>query len=160
MKLTPGQLRDVLGLPQETFRHWKKVLPPLVGRNGYAPCFSPGDLLAMKVVQVMADNFGLRIGVLTGVAAHLFDICNRLSWASLEETALILDPANGTVVVATGKTLNLTTPVLVIPCGPLILQLRARLLAEQRQEAQTHLMFPPTGLMLTASYERGRKGAP
>ena len=44
VRYTPGQLRDAVGISQETYRHWKKALPPLRGGAGHGPRFSVGEL--------------------------------------------------------------------------------------------------------------------
>jgi hypothetical protein len=39
MKYTPAQIRTLLGLPGQSFRNGRKLLPPLQDRNGYHPYF-------------------------------------------------------------------------------------------------------------------------
>ena len=58
---TPGQLRTVARIPVETFRHWKKALPPLRRDRGHSPCFTPGDLVAVAVVRTLSNDLGLRV---------------------------------------------------------------------------------------------------
>ena len=53
LKLTPQQVASVAQLSDQTLRHWRHVLPPLTGLNGYTPCFAPGDALALLVVLDM-----------------------------------------------------------------------------------------------------------
>src|SRR5580700_47480 len=44
LHFTPGQLRETVGLSVETFRHWKRVLPPFFERAGRTPRYLIGDL--------------------------------------------------------------------------------------------------------------------
>src|SRR5271169_2835273 len=76
LQYTPGQLRALVGIPQETFRHWKKALGPLRRGRGHSPCFAPGDLVAVAVARVLVTDIGVRIGALEQVADTLFRICN------------------------------------------------------------------------------------
>jgi hypothetical protein len=76
MKYTPGQAQETLYLSPATFRHWKTALPPLRGRIGYSPCFTPGDLLAMAVVKMLTEDIGIRVGNLRGIADALFGQCS------------------------------------------------------------------------------------
>ena len=93
MKLSPGQVREVLGLTQDTYRHWKAALPPVAGRNGYRPCFTHGDLFAMALVKALTDDAGVRVSALHAVAAGIFDHCGKHSWTELERSTLVLELA-------------------------------------------------------------------
>ena len=46
----PSQTKEALEITEETLRYWRNKLAPLKGERGYAPCFLPGDLLALSVV--------------------------------------------------------------------------------------------------------------
>lgn len=146
MKLTPGQLRDVLDLSTETFRHWKKILPPLSGRNGYRPCFSLGDLLAVAIVKTLSEDLGVRVGMLASSAPSLFEICNRSSWAALERLVIVIQP--GDRVMGASNLSGCTTEAasIVVPCRPIVEQLRHRLLLEQEETSQAQLRFPPSAI--------------
>ena len=99
MKYTPAQAQETLSLSPATFRHWKTALPPLSGRNGYSPCFTPGDLLAMAVVKTLTEDIGIRVGNLRGLAIELFGHCSQ-PWAGLERAVLVIDPYRQRVSVA------------------------------------------------------------
>src|SRR6266568_5159474 len=91
MKLTPGQVQTLLSLPPETFRHWKKVLPPLWQRNGYSPCFSLGDVLAMALIKAMTDDAAIPVKALRAVSGNLFEQCGRQAWAGFERSMLVVE---------------------------------------------------------------------
>jgi len=65
---TPGQLRDAVGIGQETYRHWKKALAPLRRDAGHSPCFTAGDLLAAAIVKTFVANYGMRVSALSALA--------------------------------------------------------------------------------------------
>lgn len=144
LKLTPGQLREVLGLSQDAFRHWKRSLQPLAGRNGYTPCFSPGDLFAIAAVQALVADAGIRVGVIAAIADELFRFATTTSWAVIERSVLVFDFASGRVAVLQETTSIRPTGIGVhLPCRPIVARLRERLLAEQDGELQQLLQFPP-----------------
>jgi hypothetical protein len=153
MKFTPGQAQETLRLSPATFRHWKNALPPLAGRNGYSPCFTPGDLLAMAVIKSLTEDVGIRVGNLYTVASHLFEECARAPWAGLERLTLIINPSRNRVA-----TLPEAQPIpkdglaIVLPLRPIVAALRATLLLEQEEISQETLRFPPTAL--TGSRQR------
>ena len=145
MKLSPGQIREVLGLSQDTFRHWKKALPPLAGRNGYRPCFTPGDLFAMALIRALTEDAGVRIGALHAVAAGLFDYCGQHSWAELERSTLVLELARVRVrFFADAHSPQPDGIGIIVPCRPIVADLRERLLMEKEDTEQGNLRFPPT----------------
>jgi hypothetical protein len=146
MKFTPGQAQEILQLSPATFRHWKSALPPLSGRNGYSPCFTPGDLLAMAVVKTLTEGIGIRVGNLQGLAIPLFGHCSQ-SWAGLERSLLIINPLHESLDAAPeAQPVALGGLVIAMPLRPIIASLRERLLLEQTDDQQEPLRFPPTPL--------------
>jgi DNA-binding transcriptional MerR regulator len=157
MKLSPGQVREVLGLSQDTYRHWKAALPPLAGRNGYRPCFTPGDLLAMAVVKALTDDAGVRVRALQTIAESLFDHCGRHSWVELERSTLVLELAKVQVTFVPEQQLPQLNGIgLIVPCRPIVLDLRERLLMDKRPADQGNLHFPPT---VVSGQARGRRAS-
>jgi hypothetical protein len=157
MKLTPGQVREVLDLSQDAFKHWKKVLPPLTGRNGYRPCFTHGDLLAMAFVRALTEDACIQVGALATVSTALFDHCAKQSWAALERTILILElPRIRVEFVPEHANPQVASIGIVVPCGPIISDLRKRLLRSEDDGSQGSLRFPPT---VIASERRGRRAS-
>lgn len=157
MKLSPGQVREVLGLSQDTYRHWKAALPPLANRNGYRPCFTPGDLFAMAVIKALTDDAGVRVGALHAIAASLFDHCGKHSWAELEHSTLVLELARVQVTfVPEQQSPQLDRTGLVVPCHRIVLDLRERLLMEKGPIDQGSLRFPPT---MVSTDRHGRRAS-
>jgi hypothetical protein len=144
---TPGQLRGAMTIPQETYRHWKKALPPLRRGAGHSPCFTAGDLLAVAIVRVLTDDFAIRVGALSGIAEALFETCNVVSWPALERSKLIADLAHGRLQIRPElENIVLERPVLIVPLRSLVSYLRDALLTDGRADAQEMLRFPPTPL--------------
>jgi hypothetical protein len=147
MKFTPGQVQETLQLSQATFRHWRRALPPLGGRNGHTPCFTSGDLLAMAVVKAITEDGGTRVGRLHGVAGALFEHCAGSSWAALERSTLIIELSRARVnSVPEIQPVPVDRLAIILPYRPIIAALRERLLMEQVEVPQGTLRFPPTAL--------------
>lgn len=146
MKFTPGQAQETLQLSQATFRHWKSALPPLAGRNGYSPCFTPGDLLAMAVVKTLTEDAGIRVSNLQGLAVDLFERCSQ-PWAALERSVLIFEPRSLRVTsISETQPFALESLMIAVPLRPIITAMRERLLLEQTETQQEPLRFPPTAV--------------
>lgn len=140
---TPGQLRDAVGIGQETYRHWKKALAPLRREAGHSPCFTAGDLLATVIVKILVSDYGMRVSALSALADGVFGECNSRSWPMLERSLVVLNIAGGRVSIhSQGSGLALDGPAMVVPLGALIESLRRALLAGD-DDGQEMLRFPP-----------------
>lgn len=140
---TPGQLRDAIGIGQETYRHWKKALAPLRRDAGHSPCFSAGDLLATAIAKILVADYGMRISALSALANDLFAACNSRSWPTLERSLLVLDLRETRVLMQSDDSrLALDEPAMVVPLRALIERLRGALLSGD-DNSQEMLRFPP-----------------
>lgn len=142
MRLTPGQIRDVVGVPVETFRHWRAVLTCLSGKSGHAPCFTVGDALGFAVVRQLVVEVGLRVSTVAEAGSALFELCNTVPWHVLEASYLLLDVRCAEVqcVYALPPKLN-GEALVVITLQPIVVKLRERLLPTEA-DLQTALPFP------------------
>lgn len=147
MLLTPAQLRDALQLPPETYRHWRRALPPLGTQRARRTCFTTGDLLALAITKALVDESGVRVGALGPVADRLFELCNQNGWTVMERAAVVIDLGTASAELSSEVNVHrLQTPIHVVPCRRLIEELRLRLLNEQPQDVQQLLAFPPTAV--------------
>src|SRR6185437_94989 len=145
MQLTPGQIREILNLSPDTFRHWKSSLPPLIGRNGHKPCFSHGDLFAMALIRALTEDAGVKVGALHAISAILFEQSNKQSWAGLERSVLVLELARVRVEFFPAPHAPLAEHIgIIVPCRPIIAELRASLLQDVNDDGQESLRFAPT----------------
>jgi hypothetical protein len=145
LQYTPGQLRALVGIPPETFRHWKKALGPLRRGRGHSPCFAPGDLVAVAVARVLSTDVGVRIGALEPVADALFHICNGNPWPALERSKLVFDLRQGKAwLVADQDAVGHARATVSVPLGGIIAALRSQMVAIEAPGDQDALPFPPT----------------
>jgi hypothetical protein len=129
IRLTPGQLRNALGLTKETFRYWKRDLPALAVAVGHGPCFEAGELLATAVAKHITDKAGIPVSRLAPFASELFALCRRSSWPQLARmTAIIFFESNEVQFVSADAFIPIKETTLVVPLQSLIEQLRGQLL--------------------------------
>lgn len=151
MKYTPLQIREIVNISQETLRHWRRVLPPLKERNGYVPCFTAGDALALKIVKEIVETLQLRVQTLQPMADELFKICCGINWLRLEKQHLVIRFAAQHVEACQGSAIlqdSESDAIVVIALRPHIEVLRSRLM-ENDGQYQYEMPFPPVGLKKT-----------
>lgn len=147
MQYTPGQLRDATGIASETFRHWKKVLRPLRSERGHSPCFASGDLVAVAIIRALTFDLGIRVGALSAVAEHLFEVCNATPWPALERSNMVIVSGGDRVLLVPElETAPFAGARVVVPLRPIIAALRVQLVPTADIVEQPALRFPPHGL--------------
>jgi len=148
VQFTPGQLRAVASIAPETYRHWKKALPPLRRDRGHSPCFTSGDLLAVAVVRVLCVDLAIRVSALAALADALFERCNASPWAVLERGKLVFDIRHAQLQFqAEHANTSGESAIVAIPLRPIVALLRDQLLAGSESASQQELRFPPTPLV-------------
>ncbi|MGH6679326.1 MAG: hypothetical protein ACREDL_10455 [Bradyrhizobium sp.] len=146
MQYSLNQLRETVGLSVETYRHWKRVLPPLAEKGGRAPCFSIGDFVAASILHRLTENAGVRVGHLVDISTEVFRICNASPWASLIGRTLTVDLEGRTCVVEPAASIEGANLALFCRIDPVLAQLRGTLLRDRPDEAQAILLLPPVGV--------------
>jgi len=77
MKLSPHQVRAVLGVNEQTLRYWKRIYPELAGRRGYGPCYSFSEVLVLLITKRLVDQLGVDVSKLVPMAEALFAVCRE-----------------------------------------------------------------------------------
>jgi hypothetical protein len=158
VQYTVRQMHEIVGLSKETYRHWKRVLPPLGQVGGRAGCFTVGDLVAASILHRMTEVAGVRVGHLGDLAVAVFNLCNTTPWAALEGSALTIDLDLRQCQIESNLTpSSLSDFVLVCRLDPVLEELRRALLRTQGDSPQSELRFPPTAL--SASPDKRRREA-
>ncbi len=143
MHFTPGQLRSTIGISTETYRHWRRVLPDFVGRRGYTPCYSTGDLLAAGILKRLTEECGVRVGFLKSVSEEIVRLCNASPWTALENAFLHIDlPSGQCRIVKSGTIPRGSSTGILCELNPILNQLRDTLLRTQPGDSQFPLRFP------------------
>ncbi|MBN8791020.1 MAG: MerR family transcriptional regulator [Stenotrophomonas nitritireducens] len=141
MRYLPAQAKESLGISEETFRHWRRALPPLQGRKGYGPCFTPGDLLALKVVAQL-HTLGIQVRHITRHADALFDACSQSAWFGLSDKVIAYG-GDSVSITGVSEARHPTQACVLVPLRPLIAELRQALSNEETVPAQSDIAFPP-----------------
>jgi len=142
-----GQLRDTLGISVETFRHWKRVLPPFAERKRYTPRYSIGDLLTAAILHRLTDQCGVRVGVLPEISKAILQICNAAPWAALEGKALVINIQQRVCqIVYASRDFAGMDVVIVLPLSPIIAALRDALTRKRPIVAQQQLALRPAAV--------------
>ncbi|WP_434722340.1 hypothetical protein [Mesorhizobium sp. RIZ17] len=143
MQFNQAQLRNAIGVSVETFRHWKRVLPPFSGRKKY----TLGDLLAAGVLHRLTDRCGVRAGNLPEISKAIVEVCNTEAWASLQGRMLVIDIQNKTcAVVKSARSVSFQDVMVVCPLESVMMQIQEELLGEEPASVQQHLRFPPVAI--------------
>jgi hypothetical protein len=155
MQLTPAQLRETVGISVETFRHWKRVLPPFANRKRYVPCFTVGDLLAGRILRILTEGCGVRVGHLAKVSQEIVSVCNLAPWAALEDKTLAIDLLKGSCfLLKDGQQHCGSDFFLLCDMKPLMLDLRDALLQSHPSAPQHNLFLSPVKLGRDAPVRR------
>lgn len=145
MRYTQGQIRELLGIPVETFRTWRDAVPALAQHRGHGPTFTPGEVVALAVVAELVRDYGIRVGAMSSRLIQLFEHCRGLSWLALESCCVLIESESVNVVKL--DDFGGSAPrraMFVFPCAPIVARLRATLSAADPVSTQGHLQFPPT----------------
>lgn len=157
MRYTPSQVRHVVGITQETLRHWRRALPSLAGLKGHAPVFRPGQLLGLAVIRTLVEDLGLTVGALRAADHDIFELCSSPQWVRLAQGYLLLRPAEGRVqFVETVMEKDLERASILLPLEPVVASLREALLEVTLEEAQQSMVFPPLDVSERRSAAGGR----
>lgn len=134
------QLRETVGISVETFRHWKRVLPPFSDRKK----FTLGDVLAAGIISRLTDSCGVRAGFLSEISRAIVEACNAEGWASLQDKALVIDlQKQSCVLVSSAATYPFKETVVVCPLQEIITHIQGGLRRNEPVDEQHHLRFPP-----------------
>ncbi len=142
MEYTQQQVRLAIGVGQQTFRYWKQSLPPLAMKSGKAAVFSAGEMLALSVVNHLAQVCKIDVSALTSVAEDLFKICSRPLLLSRHPTIVWIDLATKSLAI-TSDTRDLPTDrvCLVVPLSLLWQQISTSLMEPNRLGEQKELLL-------------------
>lgn len=151
MLYTPGQVRQIVGITQETLRHWRSVFGSLSGVRG----FRPNQVLGLAVVRWMVDELGLSVGTLKGAERKMFEICGSHQWERLSRGYLVVKPVENTARFVPSITDDdIGKGAVVVPFAPIIAAIRGTLFQVAPEEDQQSFPFRPV-----AVHEKGSKRA-
>jgi len=144
MRYTQSQVRELLSLPLQTYRYWAAAVPHLTSRAGKTAAFSTGDLLGLALTKEACIGLGVAVGRLRMGLDRMFDILDRAQWPAGEDCTLALssERAEFLSLAELASRERMDGATLLIPCVPVMDDLRARLLPVGAAAAERQTMLP------------------
>ncbi|MBC8726563.1 hypothetical protein F6X37_35195 [Paraburkholderia sp. 31.1] len=161
MKLSPHQVRAVVGLSEQTLRYWKKAFPTLSGRRGYGPCYTFGEVLALMVVRKLVEQLGTDVAKLCPLVEQLFRVCDAsVALLTYKEAVAVLDLETMTVALSSVATpASSSGMLLTVPLYALARDLQLQILASLGGDelVQMDLAFGPTPITTAKKIKEGSR---
>ena len=147
MKFTPSQVRQAVGLPQETLRHWRGTFAFLRGIRGQGPVYRSGQILALAIIKRLVQECGITVSSLKPVEGDLFRAVKGTLWSALDGNCLLINLKEGKAAVVDGRYVAVGEAALVLlPFRPVIAELRRELTGMELLDPQQSFAFPPHGM--------------
>lgn len=149
MQFTPGQVKEALGVSEETLRYWRRVLPGFSGRKGYAPCFGFHDVVCLRLVKEICTVLGIQVSKVVPVLPDLRRMVVKALLSSDDPCFLAFDPTNESVTSITpAEFLALAKTVVILPAHTLVDEVQSKLLGLEEMD-QLPLPFPIVAIKRT-----------
>lgn len=134
MRFNTGQVQELARIKREQFRHWRKTLPQLEGRDGRSDQYTFGDILALATIGVLVQEMGMKISGLKTCASDIFALFAETEFAFLPKHIHIT--ASGQLLV--DEVPNATAYVSV-NVARLLSEVQQRLTPDLREQLQLPL---------------------
>lgn len=72
MRFNTSQMQQLTGVNREQLRHWRKVLPPLEGRDGRSDTYSFSEVIAFAVLVELVNELRVSVSHLSDFSVDLF----------------------------------------------------------------------------------------
>jgi hypothetical protein len=144
IQYTQEQARAITGVSSQALRHWRKVIPYLAEKSGKAARFSFADLIGLSAIQQVIDRMGVSVGNVQAGIESLLRILATTRLSELQNAVLLIGVDSAEVRrLDELSELFQSKPVLLVPCDPLLEQLRGYVLPDLNINPQMNLPFPP-----------------
>jgi len=139
MRYDTGQVLTLTGISKETLRHWKRVLPPIYGRDGRSEGYTFHEVLALSIIARAVHDLAVPISRFTSTAERLFSD----SAAEIRTTgrALVLCITGSQMTFTTEDKLPDTGTMAIVRIGPIADKLR-RSVSEDHAHTEAQLDLP------------------
>jgi DNA-binding transcriptional MerR regulator len=147
MRYTPAQLKELLEIPAETYRFWRRSLPPLTHKSGRGRQFTSGDILAVGIVKKTV-SMGMAVSAIENHSDALFRACNAAPWGAFKGKYVIITKDN--LMIENGSSHQWVVEhdvAIVVALDPIITKLQQKLLGEESSEIQTEIKLPPVAVI-------------
>jgi hypothetical protein len=144
IQFTQEQARTATGIPPETLRHWRKLIPYLAQKSGKAARFTFSDLVGLAVTYELIRTFGGSIATVRAGVDQLFRVLADSKPSVFESGVLVLTATTAKLYRA-DQAMKWETfgPTVVVSCGPLAKRVQEHVLPGVRVDQQRNLPFLP-----------------
>lgn|GEM_PF-420378 len=144
---TQDQVRTLTGVSSETLRHWRKHIGYLAEKSGKAARFSFSDLICIASTIQIIEFFGVSISNIAPVIDSLFRKLGESRFAITQHHILFITKSEAIVCeVDEVANMDFSHPMIMIPLGELITNLRQSLLPGFPIEQQMQVPFMPQSI--------------
>lgn len=91
MQFSTRQVQELAGIRREQLRHWKKVLPPLSGRDGRAEMYRFDEALALSIIAALVVQLGLPVSRLISSSSDIFALTAETQTQALSKMRIFVD---------------------------------------------------------------------
>jgi hypothetical protein len=140
MRFDTAQVLSLADITSETLRHWKRVLPPIYGRDGRSEGYTFQEVAALALIARAVHDLAVPISRFTSAAEDLFGRVAALTHEGADE--IILCVTGTEVIFAAPDRLPDADSMAIVRVNPILAALRRSVSADpQRVEAQLDLPF-------------------
>ncbi len=139
MRYDTGQALALIGITKETLRHWKRVLPPIFGRDGRSDGYTFQEVLALSVIARAVQDLAVPISRFTSTAERLFE--NIAAQIQPSGKPLVLCITRDEMAFAAHDQLPNAETMAIVRVEPIASKLR-RAVSEEPVETEAQLDLP------------------
>ena len=140
IQFTQEQARTLTGVPPETVRHWRKVVPYLSVKTGKAARYTFPELVGLAAANELVKTLGVHIAVVRGGIDSLFNLLARSNAAAFQEAVAVITTDEAAL---SAELLACKHSALIIPLKPLVLRIQQGMLPILLGMGRATVPFPP-----------------
>lgn len=144
IQFTQEQVRDIAQVSRGDVRACRKVVPYLAAKPGKSARFTFADLVGLAITSALTDTFGVRISDISQGIDALFRVLGETRPAHWEGLIGVVHKTEARLIPWADFTARqVTAPVFVVPCDPILVQIGGRMMPVTPGSGQTALPFAP-----------------
>lgn len=132
-----AQVLDLLGISQDTLRHWKKALPPISLKDGRADDYTFAELVSLAIVARATQHLRVQVSLFTELSPELFSEVASLMADERYGRVLYID--NRHVGFAEEDQIPMSEAVVLIRLEPIVTHLMTKIGTTEDAPAQLAL---------------------
>lgn len=95
LRFNTAQMQQLSRVNREQLRHWRKVLPPLEGRDGRSDTYSFTEVVALAVLEELVNGLAVSVSHLSAFSSDLFALLSESpELSSISDTLYLTKEGN------------------------------------------------------------------